>query len=61
MLLELKNSEGNRFPSNKTAQSPPVFEDYFYTPVVRIARASSFIPEGEAEHRRKSTFRIGNI
>lgn len=25
------------------------------------ARASSFIPEGEAEHRRKSTFRIGNI
>lgn len=28
---------------------------------MRIARASSFIPEGEAEHRRKSTFRIGNI
>lgn len=36
---------------------------YFYTPWWRgtARERSSFIPEGEAEHRRKSTFRIGNI
>lgn len=37
------------------------FEDYFYTPVVCIAPKRHLSSGRWGEHRRKSTFRIGNI